>query len=68
MSKRQLVQVCLQSGKRFMTTWVDDDPRVKVGAEISLKDVDGRWTVTDKFEQTIEASDLDWQRNWTNNI
>lgn len=67
MAKDKLVtQVDLVSAGRQMTTWLDNDARIRVGVVISLKgEDDTRWKIVKVYE-TRTAADID-KRGWDNN-
>lgn len=52
---------------RQMTTWLDADKRIVVGANISLKDMDDvRWVITHVYG-TQDKHTVDSNRGWDNN-
>lgn len=53
-----------------MTTWLDDGPKLQLGAKIKLKDFKpDTWWIVDKLYPDIrEADEFDWHRKWDNNI
>lgn len=65
--KRPMVQVKLSQGNLQKVCWVDKDPRLKQGADISLKDVEGRWKVEAVYLIELDISALNRQRNFDNN-
>lgn len=51
-----------------MITWVENDPRVKVGSHVELKEYPYTlWEVAEKYSTEIEASSLDMNRGFDNN-
>lgn len=65
MNDKMVTQIDLVSGDKRLTTWVDADPRVRVGANISIKGMDGRWDITHIYA-TQDAKSID-KRGWDNN-
>lgn len=65
-----MVQVDLAGlGKRRLTTWIEDRPEVKEGVALTLKEYpDTVWKVVKKYQLRIDASTLELNRGWTNNI
>lgn len=65
----KIIQVDLVGlGKRHLTTWVEKIPELKEGVVISLKEYpDMVWKVVKMYSFTIDASTLDYNRNWDNN-
>lgn len=57
----QIVQTELASGSNRMICWLPRDPRVKVGAVISLAKSDTRWRVLKQYG-TLEHDAL--HRDW----
>lgn len=63
----KLRQVQLKSGQIGMTTWVDDKPKLKEGAVITLKtyiEPDRRWSVEKLYDMILEEKDF--VRNYKN--
>ena len=53
-----------------MTTWLDVQPKLKLGAFITLKDFNDpetKWEVIFLFDDVREATDFDFHRKWDNN-
>lgn len=48
-----------------LKTWVKDDPEIKVGARLELKDDPILWTVVEVFD-TIDSVNIN--RNWGLNL
>lgn len=55
--------------KLKMSTWLENDPRVKEGYEITLKgSKSGQWwTIVKIYETVIDISAIESNRNWDNN-
>lgn len=52
----------LQSDDTQMVCWVDDDPRLKVGIVLTLREIpDVRWTVTAVYNRQAEHQRRTWR-------
>lgn len=60
-SQQQVIQVKIKSDAVQMITWLDADPRIKVGAVISLKDDIRKWLIEEVYA-TQSAKSI--ERNW----
>lgn len=65
----QIVQVDLESDSGLLTTWVDDSPKLKEGAIISLKDYKPtvKWKVKKMYSIKVDSHSFDFHRKWDNN-
>lgn len=66
----QIRQAYLRNeNSEVMTTWLDDDPRLKEGVFITLKDFkpEMKWEVIQLYHDSREAADFDFHRKWDNN-
>lgn len=71
MSKIRQCQLRSKEGHEILVTWLEVGPKLKVGADISLKDFSDptkRWIVEHIYDPEAEAHEFDWHRKWTNNI
>lgn len=68
----KIQQATLRSvdGNETLTTWLDVQPKLALGANISLKEygTDKRWIVEALYPAVHDATDFDWHRKWDNNI
>jgi hypothetical protein len=57
-------------GHETLTTWLDIQPKLVKGANISLKEYgpDKRWIVEELYDDVRDVADFDWHRKWDNNI
>lgn len=55
-------QFLLSSGNTRLYTWLEDDPRLKSGTELTLKGDDMEWTVVERYSITREdPPDVRWR-------
>lgn len=55
-------QYKLRTGHTSLTTWLEDDKRITVGTQLTLKDDDVLWTVEERYNQLEEGRpQQDWK-------
>ena len=60
--KMRLVQIDVYNGKSHMTTWVEQDSRIKSNAIVRFKDHDDWWHIDKVYDVIMEKSEMN--RNW----
>lgn len=54
--------------ERVLTTWVEDDGRIKKGVLLTLKGDDTLWRVHEAYSNVVPFSAIDSHEGWNNNI
>jgi len=49
------IQVMLTKEESQMVAWVEKDKRLKEGVKLTLKDVEGKWTVEKLYTRELET-------------
>lgn len=64
-----IMQAELQHGPERLTTWLDVQPGLKVGAMITLKGYspDQLWYVSKLYSSVHNSTEFDFHRKWDNN-
>ena len=62
MAEKKVIQVLLKCENSQMTTWIDADPRVKIGCTLTLKECPKKvWTVRNIYSESDKNSlKTDW--------
>jgi len=61
-NKMRIVQVHLAKGNNHMACWLPADAGLKVGSVVTLKNVEGKWTVKELFSIVMEHYEIN--RKW----
>ena len=56
-------QISVHQESRHLTTWVENDSRVKPGAQIELKGLLGFWTVDSVYSTILDKSAIEHSWN-----
>lgn len=58
----KIVQVHLADDKKHMTCWLPADARLKVGTVLTLKNIEGKYTVKEIYSTVMEQYEIN--RKW----